>query len=1416
MAVVQTRPITALQFGLMPPELIRRQSVVEVQTPMTYVNGKPVENGLFDPRMGTLEQGTICPTDGLPPALCPGYFGHLELAIPVYYIQYFDTILEILRVVCPRCSKLLLDKEKYKYLLELPNNRRWKRVYSLVGGKIKRCGEQNEGCGCKQPRYVKKGFASINAEWVSKGETTLMEMTPQSVREIFKRINDEDVTFMGFSPVLSRPEWMVCVTLAVPPPAVRPSVKHDPVQRGEDDLTYTLIQIMKTNKALKDKIRTNGSPIAIKEEHMVLQYFVATMVDNNLANAQPAAQRSGRKFKDIMERIKGKAGRVRGNLMGKRVDFSARAVITPDPSLSISDLGIPMKIAQNITKPIKATEANLDFLKGLVFNGPEVYPGAKTVVKNGMHVALRYADRTMHSAALKVGDVVYRHMMDGDIVLFNRQPSLHRMSMMGHRARIMKRGNTFRMNVSVTKPYNADFDGDEMNMHVPQDDEAAVELEFLAAVSEQIVSPATNDVIIGIYQDSLLMAYLFSKERTFSPKEVMGLCVNTKRVPRVGALSSCDLLSQVMPPLTHRAKNKAGEPVIIKAGKYETGQLDKLVLAGGSTGLIHRIFMDFGSRAATDFIDSLQGILAQFMNLSSFSVGISDLVSTAETTDDIRRAIALKTDEVLSLIRGTFGGVVNDTNKSNQALLEDQIMEMMGKANEQVGKIAKMNMAKENRFALMVEAGSKGSMINYTQMGGCLGQQMIDGGRIPYGFTDRTLPCFPKYDDSPVARGFIEKSFIAGLRPHDVFFHAMAGRQGLIDTAVKTSTTGYIQRRLVKGLEDVSVQYDGTVRINSNGKIVQFKYGDDNVDPMRMDMIIFPLTTMTAAQVYDHFNVDEASKAVQARLTELIDVMLEARDTVMENVFRFTDDTKVYTPVHFKFMIDQVRGMISGAPDISPMEMYELFDKYYAQLAAMRTHAPSPLFKLLYYFFLTPAQLRQFTRAGTILLLERVVLRYKQAAVNPGENVGVVAAQSIGEPTTQMTLNTFHHAGVGRTTVSKGIARMEEILTLTPNPKTPSCTVYLHEHASDCESAMEFKRRIEHTRLIDVTAATEIYYDNCTEDSAVVAFHTRFEDMVAECSGERPEINKSPWIIRLELDRESMLNRSMTMNDVHYAIKNYFGPDVDVVYSDYNDANLVFRINLTQEFAKKRIKKSLDDTDCLNKLRKLEDELLGISLSGIPGIEKVVLRKLKTHMKKGADGYAKQEIWVLDTVGSNLETILSLPYIDATRTISTDLKEVFNVLGIEACRSAIEMELTEVLEADGTVINPHHKDLLCDRMTCNATMVAMYRSGINQDPNVGPIAQATFEETPEKFLQAAMHAAVDPMRSISANIMCGQPGYTGTSMFRVLVDTEGLPEVPEEEAAAKHEEKTVDVVNEFRQAMEAPTAPSAYTIPDLF
>ena len=1442
-----TSTIVGIQFSILSKDEIKNNAVVEIVSKEMYTNATNglAVGGLFDAKMGVLKPGLYCPTDGQAYLDCPGYFGAIVMAMPVFFPSFIKDIVKVSKCVCCECGKLLVNKRKFQYVRTRSAEDRWEWIHNPKTKKSKRCGDSStEGCGAIQPSSVKlDGFAKIVATWKFKGSPPRTEtLTAERLYNLFSRISDDDVNFIGMSSTWSRPENMICNVLPVAPPAVRPSVEQDSQQRSEDDMTTILMQIVKNNQILKDKIRDNAPANVIDKHHQIVQYFVAMIADNKISGTSPIAQPSGRTLQCISDRLNSKAGRIRANLMGKRVDFSARTVITGDPNVPISFLGVPKKMAMNITKPEKVTSRNLNYLTSLVQNGPEVYPGAKSIVRaNGDTISLSSIDRM--AVQLRVGDTVNRHLRNGEYVIFNRQPSLHKMSMQGHEVIIMENGDTFRFNVAVTAPYNADFDGDEMNMHVPQSIRAENELRLIAAVKYQLISPSKNSMIVGLFQDSCLGLSEFTRPGiSFTvPRAMQLLALYPHLDPTVfkgkKRVTSYEILSQILPPITLTFHYKNGvDPVIIRNGVWVSGQAYKAATAASSKGLLHRLCNDFGRDACVDFINNVQNIVTEYMKTNSFSVGVSDLITSGDTHQKIKHSVAEANRRVAELTNQVQLGLFeNDSAYSNSVEYERQVSNILAEARGAIEKIGSDGLRKDNRFLTIVKCGSKGSMINISQMSSCLGQQTIAGTRAPYGYDNRSLPHFNKYDDSQAARGFVESSYVVGLSPHEMFFHAMAGRIGLIDTAVKTSQTGYAQRRLVKAMEDVMIVYGGTAR-NHMGKVVQFVYGDDGFDSTKVETQSFPLVRMSVEDIYMKYdmvsvNVADSKTRLLAHFTqaakvrignqiqetkmkcqEYIDRMIGWRDDVVSRVFNHRDDDSVRVPVSFEHIIANIKGQLdttNHVVDITPLEAFEMVEACYQNIRDWSPCVPNnELFLALFHFYLCPKDLlfvHRFGRTAMTLLLETVFLRTKQAFVHPGEMVGVIAAQSVGEPTTQLTLNTFHNTGVAsKANVTRGVPRIDEILRLTDNPKNSSLTVtpFPHDEQSQ-DKAASYSNLIECTLLRDVVLKAQIFYDPSNADTVVAEDvhllnqYRAFQEKFSQQNSIDPDL-LSKWIVRLELDARAMHDKNITMDDIHFAITALYGAPgvideseeaeaveteggsanakktvngaVQCIYSDFNDSKLVFRIRVGAFVPKKGSKKSLDMSDEIGYIKAAQSNMLNkVVLRGVSGITKVIPRKLR-NMTVLQDGkHVQKDVWVLDTTGTNMLDVLGLPYIDYRRTVSNDIREVQSVLGIEAARQVVYNELVEVMEFSDVYINHHHISLLADRMSYSKNMVAVFRNGLNND-NTGPIAKATFEMHTEMFLRAAKHGELDNMRGVSANVMCGQHGHYGTSAFQVHLD----------------------------------------------
>lgn len=1382
--------IVGVQFGIANPEDIRKRSVVEVTTDKTYQSAQPVPNGVFDSRFGVIENGKVCPTCKQTNQSCPGHFGHIELARPVYLYQFFDTVEKLCNLICLGCSKPLSSPDALD-AMSSSGMARFKDVRDSLKRPVE-CPSCKTAVFAKVARVVGTVAKLEGILPTPKNEAAPapIPLQPELVLRAFQRITNEDCRRMGFDPVYAHPEWMICNVLAVPPLTVRPSVVMDDHQRMEDDLTHQLISIIRSNERLRDKIDKNEAADMINQLTALLQYNVATYVDNDIKGISPTQQRSGRPLRTLKSRFGAKTGRVRGNLMGKRVDFSARSVITPDANIDLDELGVPEEIAVNLTFPEIVSPYNRERLLGYIRNGPEKHPGAKSVYikKDKATFSLRYV--TPDTIDLKEGDVVHRHLVDGDIVLFNRQPSLHKASMEAHRVKVLPY-STFRLNVSATRPYNADFDGDEMNMHVPQSIPAATELRVLASVLRNIISPRTSSPIIQLFQDTMTGAYRISQAGVEVPEHIaMNILSRIKRPfkRKNRDWTGSEIISAALPMIDYNARGVT----------LELGELTRGVLKKNVTGnLIHITYNDFGPTRAGQLINDIQSIVTQFNLYTGFSVGTSDLIADPKTISFVKEKIAEGRQKVANILSNVHGGkYINNMGMSDGEKLEDDISSAMkdvvNKINSEVIESLKKT-GNTNRIVQMVDSGSKGSEANITQMVATLGQQLIEGKRVQYTLQDRTLPHFARYDDGVESHGFVEHSFVDGLMPAEFFFHAQAGREGLIDTAVKTSDTGYIQRRLMKTMEDQHIEYDGTVR-NVTGTIIQFHYGEDGVDTVYVEEQSCDLVLKTLENIYAEYaltpvDVNPFLKEEVSEAPDMVEELIADRDLLFNKTFRHRKMETLHAPVNIQRLVKKYGNSYSTKTDLTPQYVISAIGRFVKEFPNNRN------FHILLRFYLAPKKsivIHRLSQAMFDELMRDIRFRYIQAQVHAGEMVGALAAQSIGEPTTQLTLNTFHSAGTAKANATSGVPRIEELLSASSNPKRPSNTVYLlPELMGSQDSAVAKMKEIQKTTLRDIVKSLRIFYDPYPLASTTVMDEDRdmlqrYEEFACGDDGT----NASPWILRLEMDEMQMAARNI-LDMVEIQAKMSANPALKVVecrYSDPSAKNLVMRLMFDPAIVKNPIQ-----------LRFLEDKILNTSLTGVSGIGRVFLRSVKNELVPDSrvGGYAPMEQYVLDVEGTNLYDLMVFSGVDGTRTTSNDIHEINEVFGIEAARLSIYEEINEVFASEK--VNYHHLSVLVDTMTFSGRIVPVNRFGMSKN-ETGVLAKSSFEETSKIMFNAAMWAEKDSMKGVSANIMFGQKPPCGTGFVDILIDEARLPEGEEEPP----EDDTLDKVNQ-RLENVAPT-----------
>ncbi|WP_435075080.1 DNA-directed RNA polymerase subunit A' [Halorubrum sp. HHNYT27] len=677
-------------------------------------------------------------------------------------------------------------------------------------------------------------------------EEDMNKLMPSDIRDWFEDIPNEDLEVLGIDAQDSRPEWMILTVLPVPPVTTRPSITLDNGQRSEDDLTHKLVDIIRINQRFMENREAGAPQLIIEDLWELLQYHVTTFVDNEISGTPPARHRSGRPLKTLSQRLKGKEGRFRGSLSGKRVNFSARTVISPDPTLSLNEVGVPDRVAKEMTQTLNVTERNVEEARQYVRNGPEAHPGANYVRRpDGRR--LKVTEKNCEELAEKVDPdwEVNRHLVDGDIVIFNRQPSLHRMSIMAHEVVVMPY-KTFRLNTVVCPPYNADFDGDEMNMHALQNEEARAEARVLMRVQEQILSPRFGGNIIGAIQDHISGTYLLTHS---NPEFTETQALDLLRATRVDELPEADgvdddgrefwtgrtLFSELLPDdLSLHFTSSTGDDVVIENGQLIEGTIDEDAVGAFGGEVVDTLTKEYGETRSRVFINEIASLAMRAIMHFGFSIGIDDESIPPEAEEQVDDAIESAYERVQELIATYEAGELESLpGRGVDETLEMKIMQTLGKARDSAGEIADQHFGDDNPAVVMARSGARGSMLNLTQMAGSVGQQAVRGERINRGYEDRTLSHYKENDLSAEAHGFVENSYRGGLTPEEFFFHAMGGREGLVDTAVRTSKSGYLQRRLINALSELEAQYDGTVR-DTSGRIVQFEFGEDGTSPVKV------------------------------------------------------------------------------------------------------------------------------------------------------------------------------------------------------------------------------------------------------------------------------------------------------------------------------------------------------------------------------------------------------------------------------------------------------------------------------------------------------------------------------------------------------------------------------------------------------
>ena len=1384
--------IDHVQFGLFSREEVEALSEVEVTETAMYERNIPRDAAVNDLRMGTVDRRFCCNTCQKDVMTCVGHTGHLKLVLPVYHVGYIDMVLKVLRSVCFFCSALLVTDQG------LASKGERRAGYSINAVRQHLTAMANAGKQCKicahchspQPHYTRMGLAIRKDFGDAKFETPEQEeyakgpLTAAAVFNILHHISADDLAGLGFA---HSPKNAILHNLLVPPPIMRPTIMVSDGSRirGQDDLTLKLQDILKQNRQLRQLLDDKASEEEVQRAYDLLQFHVAMYMNHDARSFQQmnmkASVRSSGQVRSIFFRLKGKKGRIRGNLMGKRCDFSSRTVITPDPYMPIDCIGVPSVMALKQTLSETVNQYNLAALTRCVRIGSGKKGGAHALIRQhprehiflGMFDAAKLRELTLHP-----GDTVERYLNDGDWILFNRQPSLHKQSIMGHRVKIIP-GNTFRLPVCDTSPYNADFDGDEMNMHVCQNAAATVEIQEIMAVPHQIISAQSNKPIIGLVQDVLVGGYLLTKRTTFLRRdEMMALAMLLEQdgppvLPPptlhhpVQLWTGKQAASLALPAGLHfRRKVRNGSDdavtswlercVIVQGGRLLCGSFCKQSLGACSGGLVHILHKDRGAQEAARFIVNMQRVVNRWLEGAGFSIGIGDCHISSTTHNYIQHIIQKLMLHIAELTKRKLGTV----------LLEAQTSTVLQSIINQTGRAALKHMDPDNGIFGTVTSGSKGSQINISQIMACVGQQSVEGQRIN---VDRgKLSCYTSKDRGhPRMHGFVKHSYFQGLTPQEYYFHAMGGREGLVDTAVKTAATGYISRRLVKVMESIQVKADRTIRTASQ-EIIQFVYGGDHMDATFLERIKMPYLEHAPAQLREHCQAAPPSGWAACHRRAWVQQMEREAEQFttsvqrLQNCTRFTMetlDTDCHLPVHVQRLFQHARRQGSLAPAQRPwVHVQALLEEVSLSLACKASLLHGLCTASVLRWKWSDADVQGFCNSIRDILVK--------ATIAPGEMVGALASSSIGEPCTQMTLNTFHSAGIATKNMTLGIPRFKELIDVSKKIKTPSLSIFLQPPLDGNQKlASLFATSIQHTMLAAMVESSQLLYEEEVWATAVAEDRELLE--LRQCTqtwqDEMEAAQLSSWVIRLVLSREHMESAGLTMEHVETAVATAMGDTLQVVASNQNMLQRVLRIrmyNLHTHMKLQQMAHTAEEQRYLEKIsmQQLQNHLLdSVYLQGVPGIQRALAQKTTVL----SPSMEPQEKWLVDTEGSNLGEILAMEGVDFTRTTSNDVLEVYQLFGIEAANQVLFQQIKHVLSFDASYVNDRHIQLLVDTMTFRGFVCPVSRHGMAKS-SLGPLMRSSFEETVDVLLDAAVYSEKDCTQGVTENIMLGKLAPIGT------------------------------------------------------
>jgi DNA-directed RNA polymerase beta' subunit len=1415
---VPTSELNKIKFYILDEEENDIESSVEIKNKELFRNNRPFDRGIYDSKMGTTDHSYICNTCFHDKTLCGGHFGKINLPFPVISPLFKKEVLKWLKIICFKCGNCIINLKNNKNIEKSQLLNEYVKLSRTTTQKYIKC------IYCDEQHPIVQKDAKDHLKIYIKINETERRLYNNEIEEILSKVSNETVLKLG-KELSSHPKKYVLRVIRAPPVTIRPDIKKIKGGRSNNnDLTTILKNILNLLDKLPPILDQESIIKNIIQLDNIEMHYYNLIKDTPSGNINKLQTNTGSSLMSISSRFSKKSGRIRKNILGKRTTYMGRSVITGDNSIKINEVGIPLAIARNIQIPETVQYYNKDKMMIYFQNKDKQYPGCSKIIKKSTG-AEYYVGAINDEFVLEEGDIIYRDIIDGDVVAMNRAPSLLYSSISGHTVKIMDKGDTLRLSVNVADTlYGGDFDGDAMMVIFPHTIISRNECQNLSGLQRWCISLKNGSPSIGVYHDGLIGIYEFTKsDVTINKYNSMRLLSNNSFLDNNLLLSknnynSKELLSKLLPPINFNKKAGFYNPdyadfikynldeikVEISRGNIIKGRLDKKSIGQGVDGsLFHIIYNEYGSDAALDMIYNLQQMTTLYLMHKGCTISYNDITISKKALQKVHE----QTESILYESKQIYqnllkGKIIPPLGMNVKDFYEQQQLSVLNLGDDFLKPVFEDLDTEENNLFKLISSGSKGKFTNLLQISSSIGQTSIGGERMFKLFDyERTCPYYPRFDDCPQNRGFVTESYTSGVDMLSFIFQSMEARYSIINKALSTSITGEQNRKSIKNLESLVI--DNTRKVINNKNIIQFIYGSDGIDTRNNEIVKFNSIFLSIKDFETKYkcsfnDIDKQfhNKNIQTILDNEYQQLLDDRNLYRDIYLKIekqntknkllTDIRKLPVNIHriiedtiynYKDVIDKQKYIIN--PSIVFEKINDLCNKIqyshyneiqYNKNMKIPDHISTSftLLKILIRSYLYVKNIVKSNINIDILdiIINRIINTFHKSLIDYGCPIGIITAQSISEPMTQYVLDSHHRTGASGTKTDF-LVRMKEILGAkdTSKMKSPTMLLYVNEEYKNNQfKIQEVANHIEMMSLVLFINSYQIFFEDYKQ-----IVHPNYVDeleLIKIFEKHNPNM-KIPndlikWCIRLEFNKEKMIEKNMKFESICFKLKELF-PYLFIVNTAENADNIIMRIYIRNNHFKKNIQIDVESIENF-----IKTTLLTSIIRGIDNIYSTSTNnKIARTIINDDDSIEKSNEYVINTDGTNLEAIFQNQFINPYLSQSDSILEIYELLGVEAARNKIIIELMNMMPAAD---NKHYMTY-ADSMTYTGYITAIDKSGIENREKNNILLSLAFSHP----IQGLENAAINSLEStcsagLSAPLMVGSMPKYGSSYNKIIIN----------------------------------------------